>query len=198
MPRKSKKITIPVGPSYIPIKKNVPLYLSILYQIYNAYLYINTAVIGANTNKYLLGFSMLMLNIGGKYISVKFHKSTEEYLRYSLSKQIMIFCMVFIGTRDVITALIVTILFLLATDYLFNDESKYCIVPSKYKRIFMEVDENEDGKLTDAEITKALNILKKAKDETLVKSDEIGNIVTFHENFLNKYHKPEKKEIMFR
>lgn len=150
------------------------------------YNYINSFAVQLNTNKFLIGISMLMLNVGGKYVQVKFHKSTEEYLKSAISKNFIVFCMVFIGTRDVIMALIVTVLFIIITDHLFNDESKYCLVPEKYKRILTAIDTNNDGKLSEEEIQKAIDILKKANKNAITKSAEITNLITtYHEEFRN-------------
>jgi hypothetical protein len=113
------------------MKKKKEIFNKLL-QIYQ---YINNFAVQLNTNKFLIGISMLMLNVGGKYVQVKFHKSTEDYLKSTISKNFIVFCMVFIGTRDITIALIVTILFIIITDHFFNDESKFCIVPEKYKRI---------------------------------------------------------------
>jgi hypothetical protein len=95
-----------------------------------------------------------MLNIGSKFISVQFSKSTEEYLKYTLSKQILVFAMVWMATRDIYTALGLTAVFIVLSEYLFNEESQYCLVPHKNRvlNIKKAVDTNNDGIISDAEI----------------------------------------------
>jgi hypothetical protein len=86
-----------------------------------------------NDSKFFAGIIILTMNIGSKYISVELSKTQENYIKYSLGRQILIFAIIWMGTRDIATSLIMTILFILFADYLFNEHSKYCIIPDKYK-----------------------------------------------------------------
>ena len=110
---------------------------------------------------------MIMLNIGSKFISVNFSKSTEEYLKYSLSKQILVFAMVWMATRDIYTSLVLTAVFVILSEHLFNEESNLCIVPQN-KRVLPKPDENNNNNnnlVTEDELTTAIGILEKAKKE---------------------------------
>jgi len=108
---------------------------------------------------------MIMLNVGSKFISIQFSKSTEEYLKYSISKQLLVFAMAWMGTRDIYTALALTAIFVVLSDHLFNEESRLCIVPHEYRVLNKVIDANSDGKVTEAEVNQALAILEKAKKE---------------------------------
>jgi len=88
-----------------------------------------------NDNKFFAGIIMLIMNIGSKYISIELSKTQENYIKYSLGRQILIFAVLWMGTRDIVTALILTIAFILFADYLFNEHSTYCIIPEKYKEL---------------------------------------------------------------
>ena len=39
-----------------------------------------------NSSKFFAGIVMIVLNIGSRFISVKFSKSTEEYIKYGVTK----------------------------------------------------------------------------------------------------------------
>jgi hypothetical protein len=128
--------------------------------------YIHDHIMYLNNSKFFAGIIMIMLNIGSKFISVNFSKSTEEYLKYSLSKQILVFAMVWMATRDIYTALVLTAVFVILSEHLFNEESHLCIVPHN-KRVLPKSDKttNDNGLVSEDELTTAIGILEKAKKE---------------------------------
>ena len=60
-----------------------------------------------NSSKFIAGLALLTLNIGSKYITLKFSKSQEAYLRLVLSRQLLIFSIAWMGTRDIYMAFII-------------------------------------------------------------------------------------------
>ena len=122
-----------------------------------------------NQSKFFAGVIMIMLNIGSKFISIQFSKSAEQYFKLSVTKQILVFAMAWMGTRDIYTALVITAVFVVLSDHLFNEESRFCIVPHKYRLLDKVVDANGDGFISDEEIQKAEQILEKAKQEKKIK-----------------------------
>jgi hypothetical protein len=133
--------------------------------ITNSLSYVNEHVIFLNNNKFFAGVIMILLNIGSKFIMVEFSKSTQEYMKYTVCKQILVFAMAWMGTRDIYTALGLTAVFTILSEYLFNEESKLCIVPPKYRVLDKLVDTNEDGVVTEPELAAAIAVLEKAKRE---------------------------------
>ena len=137
-----------------------------------------------NDNKFFAGLIILIMNIGSKYISVELSKTQENYIKYSLGRQILIFAIIWMGTRDIVTSLIMTIIFILFADYLFNEHSRYCVIPDKYKELNITPD-SEKTKVTQKEVNDAIQILKlarklkKNKDETI----DVENTL-FKENFI--------------
>tara|TARA_Y100000768_G_scaffold387762_1_gene380183 strand:- start:2063 stop:2488 length:426 start_codon:yes stop_codon:yes gene_type:complete len=117
-----------------------------------------------NDSKFTAGIAMIMLNIGSKYISIGLTESQEAYLTSSLARQILIFSVAFIGTKDILTSLLLTIIFIVFADYIFNENSKLCILPKHMKRIKKEIDIDKDGIITEEELNNAINILTKAKN----------------------------------
>ena len=71
--------------------------------------------------------------------------------------------MAWMGTRDIYAALGLTAVFTILSEYLFNEESKLCIVPQKYRVLEKLIDTNNDGDVTDVELSAAVAILEKAK-----------------------------------
>lgn len=129
--------------------------------------YIHNNIMILNNSKFFAGIIMILINVGSKFIQIQFSKSTEEYLKYSVSKQLLVFGMSWLGTRDIYTALVLTAVFTVLSDYLFNEESKLCVVPYKYRVLHKLIDTNSDGMISDTEIAAATALLEKAKRERI-------------------------------
>ena len=127
--------------------------------------FLNVNILSLNNSKFFAGVIMILLNVGAKFIQIQFSRSTEEYMKYTISKQLLVFAMAWMGTRDVYAALGLTAIFVILSDYLFNEESALCIVPQKYRVLEKLLDTNEDGIVSEHEINAAINILEKAKKE---------------------------------
>jgi len=129
----------------------------------NIYAHVNHNVMYLNNSKFFAGIIMILLNVGSKFISIQFSKSTEEYMKWTVSKQLLVFSMAWMGTRDIYTALGLTAVFTILSDHLFNEESRLCIVPHKYRVLDKLIDTNDDGVVSETEISEALAVLEKAK-----------------------------------
>ena len=129
----------------------------------NMFEYVHNHILFLNNSKFFAGIIMILLNIGSKFITIQFSKSTEEYLKANVTKQILVFSMAWMGTRDIYIALVLTAVFTILSDHLFNEESPYCVVPEKYKVLNKLVDTNQDGVVSEQELNSAISILEKAK-----------------------------------
>ena len=127
--------------------------------------YINHHVMYLNNSKFFAGVVMILLNVGSKFVSIQFSKSTEEYLKFSLSKQILVFAMAWMGTRDIYAALGLTAVFTILSEHLFNEESSMCIVPPNMRVLDKLIDTNEDSVVSEPEFAAAIAVLEKAKKE---------------------------------
>lgn len=122
-----------------------------------------------NNSKFFAGLVMILLNIGSKYISIKLSKTQESYLKSSIARQMLLFAICWMGTRDIITSLILTTIFIVLTQHLFHERSKFCILPESWKVFEDILDLDGDGKVSDDEVKKAMKILKKAKEDGKLK-----------------------------
>jgi hypothetical protein len=123
------------------------------------------SIASLNNSKFLLGVTMLLLNVGSRYVELGFSKTQEQALRNGLGREIFIFAVVFMGTRDIIISIMMTASFIVLSDYLFNDRSSFCIMPSSMKKISNVIDFNNDGVITPDEEEKALQLLRKAEKQ---------------------------------
>ena len=138
----------------------------------NCVSYVNSHIMYLNNSKFFAGIVMILLNIGSKFIVIQFSKSTEEYMKYTVSKQLLVFAMAWMGTRDIYTALGLTAVFTILSDHLFNEESSLCVVPQQYRVLDKLIDTNNDGDTNDTEIAAAIAVLEKAKREKQRKSQK--------------------------
>lgn len=116
-----------------------------------------------NNSKFFAGIVMLLLNIGARHMTINLSKTQEEFLRYNVAKEIVIFAMAWVGTRDLVTSLLVTAAFVVLADYLFNEDSRFCIIPEKiieHHRLMKTRLEPEDDVSPEDE-RKALETLEK-------------------------------------
>lgn len=153
-------------------KTSTSINTNIFTPLINAFSYLHHHVLYLNSSKYFAGIVMILLNVGSKFITIQFSKSTEEYLKLSVTKQILVFSMAWMGTRDIYTALGLTAVFTVLSDYLFNEESSYCIVPHKYRVLHKLLDTNKDGQITSTEIAAASAVLERAQREKQRKTQQ--------------------------
>lgn len=138
---------------------------SIFTPILNSLSWFNHHVMYLNNSKFFAGVIMILLNVGSKFIAIQFSKSTEEYMKYTVSKQLLVFSMAWMGTRDIYTALGLTAVFTILSEHLFNEESHLCIVPPRYRVLDKLIDTNDDGIVSETEISAAIAVLEKAKKD---------------------------------
>jgi hypothetical protein len=136
-----------------------------------------------NDNKFFAGIIMLTMNIGSKYISIELSKTQESYIKYSLGRQLLVFTVLWMGTRDIVTSLIMTVIFILFADYLFNEHSRYCIIPEKYKELNISLD-TKNNKVTQKEVNDAIDVLKRARINKKDKPDDDLENKLYKENFI--------------
>lgn len=121
-----------------------------------------------NQNKFFIGILMLILNVFSKYVELKLTKTQEAYFKNNFIRQIFIFAVLWSGTRDVYVSILMTAAFVILTDHLFNEESKFCIIPQYWSdKMKQVIDTDGDGKLSDQEIEHAIQILQRAKQDRL-------------------------------
>ncbi|MGI9554966.1 MAG: hypothetical protein ACR2M6_03240 [Vampirovibrionia bacterium] len=119
-----------------------------------------------NRSKYFLGVLIIFLNLGSKFITIRMNDFHERVLRDTVGRELMIFAICFVGTRDILASILMSSLFIILNDYLFDENSDYCIIPRKYRqKIKSAIDTNKDNIITESEIERAVNILNKAQKQ---------------------------------
>ena len=123
---------------------------------------ITTALQSLNDSKFFAGIVMLLMNIGSKYISIELSENQQQLIENSIVRQLFIFTITWMGTRDIVAALILTAVFTVLTQFLFHEKSRFCILPKKLRELKSVIDVNKDNKISQEEIDRAIKILSEA------------------------------------
>jgi len=86
-----------------------------------------------NDNKLLLGLMMIFMNIGSRFVVIDLSETQKELLSNSILRQVLIFCIAFVATRDLIVALLLTAVFVILVDGLFHEGSPLYILPASIR-----------------------------------------------------------------
>ena len=104
-----------------------------------------------NENKYIIGLTMIMLNIGARFIIDELGDDLRKIISNKIVRRIIIFCSFFMATKDLFTAIVLTIVFVILINEVFASEDD---------------DENKDkkkdkgGSFNKNELEKAIQQLK--------------------------------------
>jgi hypothetical protein len=93
-------------------------------------------IMNINNSKLFAGLMIITLNIASKFVTFKLGKTAETYLKYTFSRQILVFAMAWMGTRDIYIAAGLTIVFIIFFDFLFNENSVFCVLPNDFKEYY--------------------------------------------------------------
>lgn len=87
---------------------------------------INELLNNLSNSKYFLGIMMIIVNIGARFIIEELTHEQKEYMNTPLFRRIIIFSAFFIATKDILTSIILTIIFVLFISEFFanNNELK--------------------------------------------------------------------------
>jgi uncharacterized membrane protein len=135
-------------------------------------LYLHNNIQAVNNSKIFAGLMIITLNIVSKFANFKLSKTLESYFKYTFSRQILVFAIAWMGTRDIYVAAFITLLYVIVTEYLFHEDSNMFVLSEDFRDKHISMLENDTGeKITDEDVARAKNILKKAKDQNMLKDD---------------------------
>lgn len=106
-------MSLPPAPMAMGLATAAPVVINPIEQIF----------LTLNTNPYFIGLMMLMLNLGGRFIGMEISKEQEKVFTHPWVRRALIFSVLFVATRNVFVALLMTIFVLLLLSFLFNENS---------------------------------------------------------------------------
>jgi hypothetical protein len=116
-----------------------------------------------NNSKIFAGLMIIILNVASKFVNFKFSKSIEMYLKHTFSKQVLVFAIAWMGTRDIYIAILITIIFIICMDYILNEDSMFCCLPESFTNYHLELD-----KVSEDDVKKAKDVLAKAEQQNML------------------------------
>jgi len=75
-----------------------------------------------NENKYIIGLTMIMLNIGARFIIDELDDDLRKVISNTVVRRVVIFCSFFMATKDLFTATVLTIIFVIMINEVFAKE----------------------------------------------------------------------------
>ena len=125
------------------------------------YLYDNVKAV--NDSKIFAGLVILTLNLSSKLITLPMSKTVESFVKHSFSQYVLVFAISWMGTRDVFIAAIVTCIFAILMEFLFNENSAFCCLSEGF--VTSQVNKlNEEEYLTKDELDSAIKTIQKAQE----------------------------------
>ena len=113
-----------------------------------------------NENKYFIGMAMVLVNIGARFIIEELSDEHREFIKSDKVRKVVIFCSIFMATRDIFVAIIITALFSVLIHEVLKEKE-----PEKDSK-----EENKDGgegkgsSFVKKELDKQIDQLKLIKD----------------------------------
>ena len=81
-----------------------------------------------NMNPYLLGIAYITLNLGSRFFVMSVSPAQEAFLQNTLFRPLLVFAIMFIGTRNLIVAFWMSALILFSLYFLLNENSSWFIL----------------------------------------------------------------------
>ena len=103
-----------------------------------------------NENKYIIGLTMIMLNIGARFIIDELDDDLRKLISNTVVRRVVIFCSFFMATKDLFTAVVLTVIFVILINEVFAKELEE----------LEEGDEKKGGSYNKNELEKTIQKLK--------------------------------------
>ena len=114
----------------------------------------DTLLLNLSNNKFFGGCIILLTNIGGKYIALDMPNNIEKiFSKYLFLRCLVLFSILFMATRDIKIAILLSLLFLIIVKFFMNEKSKFCIIKS------------DEQKLSEHDYKKATEIISKYRSQ---------------------------------
>jgi len=135
--------------------------------------YLNDQVTQMNQSKIFAGLMIIILNVSSKYVNLKLSKTVESYLKHTFNRDILVFAISWMGTRDIYVALAITAIFIIFIDFIFNEDSKYCCLPEQFTDYHVSLLDASKNTISPDEIKKVEEVLEKAKSVNKTLEQEV-------------------------
>jgi hypothetical protein len=84
---------------------------------------IEAVIMSVNTNTYLIGMSMILLNLGGRHLAPSLTAEQDKFFQNPWIRRAMLFVVIFVATRNIFTAFWLSVGLVIVIGYLLNEHS---------------------------------------------------------------------------
>ena len=81
-----------------------------------------------NNNKYFWAFCLILINLGARNIILDIGEFNTNILNNDVVKKFILFSLFFVGTKDILVALFMTLIFSIVVLGAFHKDSKFSLV----------------------------------------------------------------------
>ena len=89
---------------------------------------IEAIIAGINTNTYLIGMSMIIMNLGGRHLAPSLTAEQDKFFQNPWIRRAMLFVVIFVATRNIFTAFWLSIGLIIVIGFLLNEHSSLYIL----------------------------------------------------------------------
>jgi len=84
---------------------------------------IEAIIMSVNTNTYLIGMSMIIMNLGGRHLAPSLTAEQDKFFQNPWIRRAMLFVVIFVATRNIFTAFWLSLGLIIMIGYLLNEHS---------------------------------------------------------------------------
>jgi hypothetical protein len=126
--------------------------------------YVHNHVTVLNNSKIFAGFMIIVINIASRFVTFKLSKTVESYLKFTFSRNILVFAITWLGIRDIYIAFIITLAFVFVADFLMNEDSQFCCLPKSFINKHVAMLEGFTENPSQEEIARCKKVLERANE----------------------------------
>lgn len=119
-----------------------------------------------NDSKIFAGLVILTLNLSSKLLTLPTSRTVEAVVKNNFSQYVLVFAISWMGTRDVLISVLVTFIFAVFMEFIFNEKSAFCVLPESFVTMQLQTLEQFEGNpniLTKEELDSAMKTIEKAQ-----------------------------------
>lgn len=136
-----------------------------------------------NTNPYFIGCMMVLLNLGGRFLSMEVTKEQEKFFQNTWVRGFLIFVVLFIATRNILISFVMSLVIILLVRFLFNENSLLYLFKNEGMKDINNADMASALTHEESEIYKKLSDkLEKSKEvtEKTKSSEEMKDVYSIY------------------
>lgn len=89
---------------------------------------LEASIAAFNTNPYFIGITMLLLNLGGRFLAMEITKEQEKFFQQTWVRGLLLFVVVFVATRNILVAFWLSIIVMIILRLLLNENSDFYLL----------------------------------------------------------------------